>query len=239
MASPHERLGRSRGSVDRAGRLLREWYESGLLAGPEVEEASVVLNDYRTQIKDPLKKVVMGLRSAVRTSGAEVLVSERLKRQPRIIGKLIRFPRMQLTYMQDIGGCRAILPDLGAVEDVRRRVERQRSDVVRVKDYNDDVPSSGYRAVHIVVCREGTMIEIQLRTLRQQKWADLVEELDKAYRMNLKNEDGPAEVLEYLRELGRALGQLDRTGAIEPDLVREVDSLRAQAQRTLSAGGTG
>lgn len=59
MASPHERLGRSRGSVDRAGQLLREWYESGLLAGPEVEEASVVLNDYRSQIKDPLKKVVM------------------------------------------------------------------------------------------------------------------------------------------------------------------------------------
>ncbi len=83
------------------------------------------------------------------------------------------------------------------------------------------------------------MIEIQLRTLRQQKWADLVEELDKAYRMNLKNEDGPAEVLEYLRELGRALARLDRTGAIEPDLVREVDSLRAQAQRTLAAGGTG
>lgn len=103
MATPHERLGVSRKSVDRAGQLLRVWYESGLLADVEVQRASTVLNDYRSQIKDPLKRVVMGLRSAVRTAGADVIVSERLKRQPRIIDKLIRFPRMELTYMNDTG----------------------------------------------------------------------------------------------------------------------------------------
>ena len=239
MATPHERLGRSRGSVDRAGQVLREWYESGLLASPEAEEASSVLNDYRSQIKDPLKKVVMGLRSAVETARAEVLVSERLKRQPRIIGKLIRFPHMQLTVMQDLGGCRAILPDLASVEDVRRRVEHQTSDVIRVKDHNAEVPSSGYRAVHIIVRRDGALVEIQLRTLRQQLWADLVEELDKAYRLNLKNEDGPTEVLDYLRTFGSSLAMIDRTGSIDPELVRRVGGLREQAQRRLAAGGTG
>lgn len=238
MATPHERLGRSRGSVDRAGQVLREWYESGVLSTPEVEEASALLNDYRSQIKDPLKKVVMGLRSAVRTAGAEVLVSERLKRQPRIIGKLIRFPHMPLTVMQDIGGCRAILPDLAAVEDVRRRVERQKSDVIRVKDHNAQVPTSGYRAVHIIVRREGTLVEVQLRTLRQQEWADLVEEIDKVYGLNLKNEDGPVEVLDYLRTWSSALAILDRTGGVDQNLVRMVGILRRRAQRRLAAGGT-
>ena len=239
MATPHERLGRSRGSVDRAGQVLREWYESGLLAGPGVQDASAVLNDYRSEIKDPLKKVVMGLRSAVRTAGAEVLVSERLKRQPRIIGKLIRFPHMQLSVMQDIGGCRAILPDLASVEDVRRRLERQKSDLIRIKDYNVDAPSSGYRAVHIVVRREGALVEVQLRTFRQQMWADLVEELDKAYRLNLKNEEGPIEVLDYLRTFGSSLAMIERTGTIDPELVRLVGGLREQAQRRLADGGTG
>lgn len=237
MATPHERLGISRGSVDRAGQLLREWYESGVLSGQDVQDASAVLNDYRSQIKDPLKKVVMGLRSAVRTAGSEVLVSERLKRQPRIIGKLIRFPRMQLTYMQDIGGCRAILPDPASVDNVRRRIERQKSEVVRINDYNVDVPSSGYRAVHIVVRREGALVEVQLRTVRQQMWADLVEELDKAYRLNLKNEDGPGEVLDYLRTFGSILAMIDRTGTVDPELVRLAGGLRERAQRRLSVGG--
>ena len=239
MASPHERLGVSRRSIDRSGQVLREWYESGLLAGLDVQEASRVLNDYRSQIKDPLKRVVMGLRSAVRTSGADVVVSERLKRQPRIIGKLIRFPRMELTYMQDIGGCRAILPDLATVHAVRRRVERQKSDVVRINDYNEDVPSSGYRAVHIVVRREGALIEIQLRTEWQQRWGKLVEDLDAAYRLNLKNEDGPDVVLDYLRAYGSSLAMLDRTGHVDPALVRLVGGLREEAQRRLAAGGTG
>lgn len=239
MTFPHERLGRSRGSIDRAGQLLREWYESGVLAGPEVQEASATLNDYRSQIKDPLKRVVMGLRSAVRTSRADVVVSERLKRQPRIIAKLTRFPNMELTRMQDIGGCRAILPDLASVDAVRRRVERQTSQVMRVNDYNLDVPTSGYRAVHIAVRREGALIEIQLRTEWQQRWAKLVEDLDASYRLNLKNEDGPEEVLEYLRAYGSSLAELDRTGHVEPAQVRLVGRLREHAQRRLAAGGIG
>lgn len=237
MATPHERLGVSRKSIDRAGQLLRVWYESGLLADAEVQEASAVLNDYRSQIKDPLKRVVMGLRSAVRTAGADVIVSERLKRQPRIIGKLTRFPRMELTYMQDIGGCRAILPDLASIDAVRRRVERQKSEVVKVNDYNVDVPPSGYRAVHIVVRREGALIEIQLRTDWQQRWAKLVEDLDTSYRLSLKNGEGPEEVLDYLRAYGSSLAMIDRTGQVDPALVRLVGRLREQAQRRLASGG--
>lgn len=223
--------------MDRAGQRLRAWYESGLLADIEVQEASTILNDYRSQIKDPLKRVVMGLRSAVRTEAADVIVSERLKRQPRIIEKLIRFPRMELTYMNDIGGCRAILPDLATVDAVRQRVERQRSEVIRVYDYNADVPSSGYRSVHIVVRREGALIEIQLRTELQQRWSKLVEDLDAAYRANFKNEDGPVEVLDYLRAYGSSLAMIDRAGQVDPALVRLVGRLREQAQRRLAAGG--
>jgi len=165
MAAPHERLGVSRAQVDRAGNVLRAWMATGLLAGSAEQEASSVLSAYRAQFKDPLRKVVMGLRSAVSTEGAQVVVSERLKRQPRIVGKLARFPHMELTRMQDIGGCRAILDDVATVDAVRRRIERHKSEIVKVDDYNATPRSSGYRALHVIVRREGALIEIQLRTL--------------------------------------------------------------------------
>lgn len=144
---------------------------------------------------------------------------------------------MKLTYMQDIGGCRAILPELATLDGVRRRVERQRSEVVKVDDYNEDPPSSGYRAVHIVVRREGALIEIQLRTEWQQRWAMLVEDLDSAYRLQLKDEQGPLEVLEYLRAYGSSLAVLDCAGTVDPELVRLVGGLRERAQRRLLGEG--
>ena len=237
MATPHERLGVSRSQVDRAGSVLRAWMATGLLAGSAEQEASSVLSDYRAQFKDPLKKVVMGLRSAVRTEGAQVVVSERLKRQPRIVGKLARFPHMELTRMQDIGGCRAILDDVATVDAVRRRIERQKSEVVKVDDYNVASRSSGYRALHVVVRREGALIEIQLRTLSQQRWAMLVEDLDGAYRMDLKDEQGPTEVLDYLRVYAAGLAEFDSSGQVSAATARRVRAARSDAQRRLRQGG--
>jgi hypothetical protein len=96
MATPHERLGLSRGQIDRAGTVLRRWTATGLPAGPEVFAAGTTLAAFRDEFRVPLRLVVMGLRSAVRTEGAEVIVAERLKRQARIVEKLTRLQRMEL-----------------------------------------------------------------------------------------------------------------------------------------------
>jgi putative GTP pyrophosphokinase len=236
MATPHERIGLSRTKVDRAGDVLRAWTVDGLLVGPAEQEASRVVNAYRSEFKSPLRSVVMGLRSAVRTADVEVVVAERLKRQPRLVGKLIRFPEMKLTRMQDVAGCRAILPSLAAVDEVRRRIERQKSEVVKVNDYNASPRSSGYRALHIVVRRDGALVEIQLRTARQQRWATLVEDLDAAYRFQLKDEIGPEEVLEYLRVYALGLSEIDRTGASEYQTRSRMAIAMFYAQRRLIAG---
>ena len=236
MATPHERIGLSRTQVDRAGEILRAWTIDGLLAGLAEQEASRVVNAYRSEFKSPLRSVVMGLRSAVRTAGAEVVVAERLKRQPRLVGKLIRFPTTRLTQMQDVAGCRAILPSLQAVDEVRHRIERQKSDIVKIDDYNASPKSSGYRAVHIVVRRDGALVEIQLRTASQQRWAMLVEDLDATYRFQLKDENGPEEVLEYLRVYALGLSEIDRTGTAEDETRRHMESALFNAQRRLITG---
>jgi ppGpp synthetase/RelA/SpoT-type nucleotidyltranferase len=236
MATPHERIGLSRSQVDRAGEILRTWTLGGLLAGAAEQDASRVVNAYRSEFKSPLRSVVMGLRSAVRTADAEVVVAERLKRQPRLVGKLIRFPNIRLTQMQDVAGCRAILPNLAVVDEVRRRIERQKSEIVKVNDYNSTPRSSGYRAVHLVVRRDGALVEIQLRTASQQRWAMLVEDLDATYRFQLKDETGPEEVLEYLRVYALGLSEIDRTGAAENETRRQMETALSNAQRRLITG---
>jgi ppGpp synthetase/RelA/SpoT-type nucleotidyltranferase len=138
--------------------------------------------------------------------------------------------------MQDVAGCRAILPNLAAVDQVRRRIEHQKSEIVKVNDYNATPRSSGYRAVHIVVRRGGALVEIQLRTASQQRWAMLVEDLDAAYRFQLKDESGPEEVLEYLRVYALGLSEIDRTGAAEEVTRGRMATALYNAQRRLIAG---
>ena len=139
--------------------------------------------------------------------------------------------------MQDIAGCRAILPDLDTVAGVRRRIERQKSTIVKVDDYNADPKASGYRAVHFVVQRDGALVEIQLRTTGQQRWAKLVEDLDASYRLNLKDEQGPTEVLDYLRVYASSIAAFETTGEVNLELVRMGAGRRYAAERILRFGG--
>jgi ppGpp synthetase/RelA/SpoT-type nucleotidyltranferase len=233
MTTPFARIGTSRREVDLAGDLLRDWMNEGLLLGPGETAAMDLLESYRAQFTEPLTKVVMGLRSAVRSEGAPIVVAQRLKRQPRIIGKLIRFPSMNLSQMQDIGGCRAILPDLASVEAVRRRLMRHKSEVIGIDDYNAVPKSSGYRALHVVVRRDMALIEIQLRTPWQQQWATLVEDIDGALRLTLKDDSGPNELLRYLRALAYAQWESYGLGKLTAASGAELRIARSDADRWL------
>ena len=196
-----------------------------------------LLSLYRAEYTVPLTKVVMGVRSAARTEHAAAIVGQRLKRQPRIVAKLVRFPHMELSRMQDIGGCRAILPSTGTVAAVLRRIERQKSEVVSIDDYNRSPKPTGYRAIHVVVKRDGTLVEIQLRTPWQQDWATLVENLDGTYGLTLKDESGAAEILDYLRLLADAMHARYALGRLEAERVRSLESARTVAAAWLAARG--
>jgi len=77
----------------------------------------------------------------------------------------------------------------------------------------------------------------QLRTLSQQRWAMLVEDLDTAHRLNLKDEQGPAEVLDYLKVYAAGLAELDVSGQVSRVTARLVMAARSDAQRRLRQGG--
>jgi hypothetical protein len=104
---------------------------------------------------------------------------------------------MELSQMQDIGGCRAVLRDIRQVIDltkvyeqadlkIRRSKKRNKRPILSKKyDYITQPKEDGYRGIHLVYkyqsdsakrkCFNGQRIEIQIRSKLQHVWATAVE----------------------------------------------------------------
>lgn len=224
-------IGYSRSRIDAAGDTLRRWAESEniLWGAPEVEALEVAIA-YRAAHGRALTTVVMGLRSMVKTAGAPVVVAQRLKRMPAIVGKLARFARMDLSRMQDIGGCRAILPDQPSIDRVHRRVSRNRWMIDKEYDYVSEPKTTGYRALHLVVLNHGRLIEVQLRTAAQHEWAEAVEKIEARRRYGLKDGTGPNEVMKLLQQSAYAMEQVSRGETMSDEFNREFEDLVRRAR---------
>jgi hypothetical protein len=107
-------------------------------------------------------------------------ITHRAKTTQTIIEKLRRESGMNLARVQDLAGIRV-------VGSMSLEVQDQVASVIvglfppdpreaRIVDRRVQ-PSHGYRAVHVVVSLDGVSIEIQVRTLLQHLWADLMERL--------------------------------------------------------------
>src|SRR5690348_5170203 len=104
----------SRSQIRKAAKILRDfWRDPDPYAEvtDDIARAWLILSDYRTTFQRPLDKVTIQLRRFVgrQTPHERVFVAQRLKRMPTILNKLERQPTMDITRMQDIGGCRAVL----------------------------------------------------------------------------------------------------------------------------------
>ncbi len=232
----------SRTQVDRAGAFLRDWWRAPADSEEEAEfdedelgTAALVLSEYRADFQGPLKKVTVGLRQFVERESSEVVVGQRLKRTPQILHKLSRFGSMRLTQMEDIAGCRAILPG-GASEiaGVLRRIRRN-WDIVGIDDYTESPKPTGYRAVHVVVRRDGLPVEIQLRTPGQHEWAEAVERLAARTRFPLKDGDGPPELLTYLELVAWAISADEAGQTPDDDFVQVLSRFKARIEHHFEA----
>src|SRR5262245_23877888 len=135
MAEASSRLSRS--AVDRAGDLVRRHQSGDRLDPFRLRDALDCIARFRSEWAEqpyPLVTVNMGLRSMVKTVAGKGRVSQRLKRASRIIDKLVRFPRMRLTQMQDVGGCRAVVPALDDVLRLRDHISRTWTTDVKLVD---------------------------------------------------------------------------------------------------------
>lgn len=230
----------SKKAINRAGQLLREWWGDPAAEADDVLELTEAVRrvaEWRTSHQHPLVLVNNGVRAFVRAEGGTILVSQRLKRVPTIVDKLHRHRNMQVTQMQDIAGCRAILHDQNMVNAVLARIVRNWAIRGEIDDYVTRPPATRYRAIHVVVTREERMIEIQLRTRRQHAWAAAVERasgLDVSLH-RIKDGIGPDEVVAYFRAASDVLAVQEAGLRIDNEAIRHFIELR-EAARALHPG---
>jgi putative GTP pyrophosphokinase len=163
-------------------------------------------------------------------------VSQRLKKTPTIVDKLVREPTLQLGNMQDIAGCRAVVADIDQLWRVERRITRNRPPIA----VSDDVQSpraSGYRGVHLIVeydgrrtTDDGRRIEIQLRTPVMHEWAITVERLGGLIQEDLKSGVGPPPVLALFGAVSEAMALEERGERVDDALSAHIDQLRGEAR---------
>ena len=112
----------SRTQVNEAGATLIDPERS------DPQQARAIVNNWRSAHSLPLDRVRSELQKRVAPFGEEALVAQRLERLSSIGAKLGRFRNMNLARMQDVGGCRAVLP---SVDDVRRVASRAATRIAR------------------------------------------------------------------------------------------------------------
>lgn len=239
MASRSTTPGPSRKQIRKAASAIRKWWTDpspNVEVTEEVALAWILVRDFRASIQKPLDKVTIQLRRFVGYEAADVIVAQRLKRMRTILDKLGREPTMDVTRMQDIGGCRAVLPGAPEVQAVLGRIETHWR-CEKVYDYVTNPKPTGYRAVHAVVTRDERLVEIQLRTPGQQQWAVAVERAGARLRLNVKDGEGPAEVLRFFNLLSGAIALEEAGEPADDELVAELDALSEQVRGLMTRSG--
>ncbi|WP_419842483.1 RelA/SpoT domain-containing protein [Candidatus Poriferisodalis sp.] len=210
----------------------------------ELRDAARIVEAFRAAHKLPMLTARMGLQSCVSTKryviGRDAEITQRLKRRLTVWDKLRREPTMKLSRMQDIGGCRAVLPSLNAIAQVRDRFtansRRRDNREDRVIDYVEHPRDSGYRAVHIRTHYRGRRVEVQLRTRWQHRWARIVEDLTNRVGVDYKSGSGPEDVHRLLIVMSDTFAERDAQGQDPAALDNELRGLMAQVAE---AGGLG
>ena len=132
---------------------------------------------------------------------------------------------MKLRNMQDIGGCRAILPTQKKVDKLVRELKAQKK--FRVKHYVDKPKDDGYRGIHLIGdFSDGGQgkrsIEIQLRTQVQHAWATGVEIIDLFTGQAIKSNRGQERWKEFFKS---ASVQFDLIERLDPYQMRGVKDI--------------
>lgn len=116
----------------------------------EVKRAMVVIDNWRAAHAYPLHVIYTHLRRMAKENDEKIIVAERLKRLDSIINKLKREKTMSLWTMQDLGGCRFIVPELYDVFAYAKKYKKSRIRHKFIKEYNyiTQPKQSGYIIRH-------------------------------------------------------------------------------------------
>ncbi len=241
--------GHSKSKIDWAGNtLIRE--EST----PEEKETAIdILDNWRAIHRYPMHIFKVRLKRVSEAINKEALAVQRLKRLPSILRKLQRSyygnqPTMNLSQMQDIAGCRIVMP---TVEEAKKLYEQQylksnlKHKKVNEKDYITNPKDDGYRSIHIIYRYQsdkegkkeynGLLTEIQIRSKLQHIWATAIETVDFFTRQAIKSNEGQREWKEFFRLVSSAFAIIEKTTPVPntPTNEKELYSQIKEKEETL------
>lgn len=223
----------SKSAANRAADVLRRFRDPAIGLA-ELRIALSVIEAFRRQYEQPMEFVWAVLESLRLRDNIEGVVTRRLKKMSTITDKLSqRETTLQLSQMQDLGGCRVVFPSLLYLERMRQIIlDYWGDDVIRVRDYVAEPRSSGYRGIHIVVLIEQRPIEIQLRTAFMHEWALVVEMFSAEFGANLKQDAGDHPVQRMMKVSSEIYCYFERQ---EPAPQSLMDQLRTLGDEVVAA----
>lgn len=184
----------SKGEYKRLSERLRK-----ITLSPEIApEDYDMLQSLRITYKEPLSDIFNIVNRLSHRQDSNSVCTYRIKRIESIVGKLQRYPTMEVHRMADIAGCRCIMTtESDAIKLYQRFLKyaakkSSKIEVKRVNNYIEAPKDSGYRSIHLNVCLSShpdKVIEIQIRSLEQHNWATLVEISDVVYKAQLKEHE--------------------------------------------------
>lgn len=248
--------------VDRAGAMLviPPWEHEGFLDDDGIAlgkylDTLDVINNWRSSHSFPLNTFQSTLRKKARKVDTACIIAQRIKRLSSIGAKLRRFPTMKLSQMQDIGGCRAIVQSVHAVDRLVALYKKSglKHELYDVDDYIRVPQRSGYRGVHLKYryhsdrkqTYRGLRIEMQIRSPLQHAWATAVETVGTFVHQALKSSLGEKEWLRFFALMGSAIADREGTAAVpntppnKRELIKELKDVteRLNVEKRLQAYG--
>ena len=207
----------SKSQLDRLGERLRKSEIS--------QEDQLLLDNYRRSFSDSYEVVFRRIRSQL---GLEP--TGRPQKTANSIMEKLRRQSIRLSQIQDIAGCRIVVPNLPSQDEIVERLKTlfAKADV----DDRREQPSHGYRAVHVIVENSGKLIEVQVRTSLQHTWAELSEKLSDEFETAIKYGGGSKDIVTFLHTLSDAM--LDMETALK---AKDGNQILIETQRLFESVG--
>ena len=208
----------SKTQIDKLGERLK----SGSPDEADLRE----LDEYRRSFGAAYEHVVGLVRGRLRLEPT----GRPAKSTSSIVDKLRR-ESIRLTQIQDIAGCRLVVDDLDDQDEAVTSLVGMFPHAVVVD--RRQKPSHGYRAVHIVVHVDGTLVEIQVRTTLQHLWAEVSERFSDVVDPAIKYGGGPNAIARLLANESRLISGLESDMMEMPLKAETVEATYAVVMRLL------
>lgn len=223
--------------IDKAGEALSEEIFKDEI---ELIEAEEYFNRYRQNHLQPLSETTLEIQNLLREYGTEFYIAQRLKRKPQILRKLKRL-HVRLTQLQDIGGCRIIVPSNKDVDSLLKfLIEKSKLEIgfeiihKKIRDYREKGrDDTGYRALHLIIKRNNHNLELQIRSRIQHYWAESIERTSVIYGHHLKEKEGDTVVIEYFKHLSNVFYEIECGREPSSKQKIELDALRLDCEKII------